>query len=173
MKISKILIAIILILLIGCTESNTQTLNSTSFIKTTELINIQLNSWDRSENLLIGVDSNWVQENIIQRNEALLFSDKLYLSKDALRYMLNFIIEHSSEQFISSEIDAKEIAVIVYLYNGKGEEISFAFQKEKAINYIRKFIKYLRISEYNKEYDLLIRQLVTYDSQLEFHGPNR
>ncbi len=163
MKINKILITIVLVLLIGCTESNTQTLNSSSFIKTTELINIQLNSWDRSENLLIGVDSNWVQENIVQSNEALLFSDKLYLSKDALRYMLKFILEHSSEQFTSSEIDPQVMAVIVYLYDENGNEISFVFQKEKAINYIRKFIKYLRISEYNKEYDSLIKQLINYE----------
>lgn len=163
MKTSKILIAIVLILLIGCTESNTQTLNSSSFIKTTELINIQLNSWDRSENLLIGVDSNWVQENIVQRNEALLFSDQLYISKDALKYMLQFIIEHSSEQFSSSEIDAQVMAIIVSLYDGNGDEISFVFQKEKAINYLKQFIKYLRISEYTKEYDSLIKQLVNYE----------
>lgn len=156
-------------LLVGCTESKTQTfnVNSDSLLNKTELVNIELTNWDRSEHLLIGSDSNWVKENITEKNVALLFSHKSYISQDALKYIIKFVLEHSSDEFTSSEVDAQKMAVIVHLYDVNGTKINFVFQKEKSINYIEKFIRYLSVSEYKNEYDVSIRRLMSYDSLLE------
>lgn len=171
MKTRKYIIPIvILILLFGCTESKTQTqtlnINIDSLLNKTEMVNIELTTWDRSEHLLIGTDSNWVKENIINKKEELWISNKSYLSKDALNYIVKFVLEHSSAQFTSLEIAPQAKALIVHLYGQNGEMIGFVFQKEKSRNYIDKFIRRLRVARYSKEYDEVIGQLVKYDSML-------
>lgn len=169
MKTRKYIIPIIiLIMLFGCTESKTQTLNfnSDSLLNKTELVNIELTTWDRSEYLLIGTDSNWVKENIINKKEELWISNKSYLSKDALNYIVKFVLEHSSDQYTSLKIDHQVAALIVHLYGTNGEMIGFVFQKEKSRNYIDQFIRRLRVAPYSKEYDEVISQLVKYDSIL-------
>lgn len=168
MKTHKYIIPIILLLLFGCTESKTQTLNviSDSLLNKTELVNIELTTWDHSEYLLIGTDSNWVKENVIDKSEKLWFSDRAYLSKDALNYIVKFVLEHSSTQYTSLEIDPQVTALIVHLYGQNGEMTGFVFQKQKSKNYIEKFMSRLRVAPYNNEYDEMIKQLVKYDSIL-------
>lgn len=156
-------------LLFGCTESKTQTLNikGDNTLNKIGLVDIEFTNWDRSEHLLIGSDSNWVNENIPEKNVELVFSDRFYLSDDEFKAIAEYLINNSSEQFTKTDVDANAKAIIVRLYKVDGTSLSFILQKDDSSNYLKKFIQHLRNLEYNQVYDEIIKKITIYDNLLD------